>query len=80
MFPKAVLLAPYRMGKKTMKKKGSMATQVLERIRRWSCDREALWAEVLARASGRKKGLSAAGEVKGGLQAENSFELERAKK
>ena len=56
MFPKAVLLAPYRMGKKTMKKKGSMATQVLERIRRWSCDREALWAEVLARASGRKKG------------------------
>jgi hypothetical protein len=64
MFPKAVLLTPFRMGKKTLKRKGSMATQVLERIRRWSSDRVALWAEVLARASGRKKGSSVAADGK----------------
>ena len=31
MFPKAVLLAPVRMGRKVSQKKGSMTTQLLER-------------------------------------------------
>ena len=51
----AVLLSPFRFGKKVKEKKGSMTTQVLDRIRRWSSDRDGLWAEVLARADCRKR-------------------------
>jgi hypothetical protein len=61
MFPKAVLLAPLRMGKKVSNRQGSLATQVLDRLRRWSSDRAELWAEVLARAAHRKNGLQASG-------------------
>ena len=64
MFPKAVLLAPARMGQKVKKKNGSMATKILERIERWKTEREALWAEVLARAAGRKNELSMSSDRK----------------
>src|SRR5947209_13934894 len=56
MYPKVILLAPFRRGRRFSNKFGSLANQVLERIRRWSFDRDALWEEVKGRAAGR--GLS----------------------
>jgi len=53
MFPKAVLLAPVRAGRRVSQKKGSLATQVLEKIQRFSSDRDSLWSEVLERATNR---------------------------
>ena len=66
MYPKAVLLSPFRFGKKVKEKKGSMTTQVLDRIRRWSSDRDGLWAEVLARADCRKRVGICEGKGSGG--------------
>ena len=66
MYPKAVLLSPFRFGKKVKEKKGSMTTQVLDRIRRWSSDRDGLWAEVLARADCRKRVGVCEGKGSGG--------------
>ena len=54
MFPKAVMLAPVRAGRRVVQKKGSLATQVLEKIQRFTSDRESLWKEVLDRATSRK--------------------------
>ena len=36
---------------------------MLDRLRRWSTDREALWAEVMARASGRHDEFGEGGEI-----------------
>src|SRR6185312_718303 len=54
MFPKAVMLAPVRAGRRVVQKKGSLATQVLEKIQRFTSDRESLWKEVLDRTASRK--------------------------
>jgi len=43
-----------------------MTTQVLDRIRRWSSDRDGLWAEVLARADCRKRVGVCEGKGSGG--------------
>jgi len=52
MFPKVVLLAPLRGGRR-VSKKSSFADLVLGRIQRWTSDRDDLWQEVKKR-SGRR--------------------------
>jgi len=81
MFPKAVLLAPARMGKRVSQKKGSMATQVLERLRLWSADRDGLWNEVLSRAARKARPVSdGKSEVKASERSEKSVKVRSLEK
>jgi hypothetical protein len=66
MFPKAVLLAPPRSGRKISKKR-SIADLVLRRINSWSSDRLLLWEDV----------KSCAG-VRAGKESEVSVKLDGA--
>src|SRR5947209_1193325 len=53
-----------------------MATQVLDRIRRWNSDWEELWTEVLARSTRKKNGERAAsiGNEKTEVRGKSSVE------